>query len=85
MGSGALDLCYVASGRLDAVYAGVAGEGWSPWDYAAGSLLVTEAGGIMATVDGAEPFQIHGRSVLATGTTELCMEIQSTLQKAMLK
>lgn len=36
LGSGVLDLCYVASGRLDIAYAGVAGEGWKPWDYAAG-------------------------------------------------
>ena len=31
LGSGVLDLCYVASGRLDVVYAGVANEGWKPW------------------------------------------------------
>jgi myo-inositol-1(or 4)-monophosphatase len=30
IGSGVLDLCYVATGRLDVVYAGVAGEGWKP-------------------------------------------------------
>eukprot|EP00607_Mallomonas_marina_P010535 CAMPEP_0182418278 /NCGR_PEP_ID=MMETSP1167-20130531/2757_1 /TAXON_ID=2988 /ORGANISM="Mallomonas Sp, Strain CCMP3275" /LENGTH=274 /DNA_ID=CAMNT_0024592419 /DNA_START=234 /DNA_END=1055 /DNA_ORIENTATION=- len=75
LGSGALDLCYVACGRLDAVYAGVAGEGWSPWDYAAGSLMVTEAGGVMATVDGV-PFSLHGKSVLATSSVALSKEIQ---------
>jgi fructose-1,6-bisphosphatase/inositol monophosphatase family enzyme len=37
LGSGALDLCYVGAGRLDCLFAGVAGEGWSPWDYAAGA------------------------------------------------
>lgn len=31
IGSGVLDLCWVASSRLDVVYAGVANEGWKPW------------------------------------------------------
>ena len=44
LGSGVLDLCYVASGRLDAVYAGVADEGWRPWDYCAGIVIANEAG-----------------------------------------
>ena len=39
-----LDLCYVATGRLDVVYAGVASEGWKPWDYAAGMVVALEAG-----------------------------------------
>ncbi|WP_109211349.1 MULTISPECIES: inositol monophosphatase family protein [Microbacterium] len=40
-GSAALDLCYVAAGRLDGYFE----RGLAPWDLAAGSLLVTEAGG----------------------------------------
>jgi fructose-1,6-bisphosphatase/inositol monophosphatase family enzyme len=40
LGSGVLDLCYVACGRLDFIYAGVGGEGWKPWDYVAGSLYI---------------------------------------------
>ena len=44
LGSGVLDLCYVASGRLDVVYAGVADEGWKPWDYCAGLVVANEAG-----------------------------------------
>ena len=44
LGSGVLDLCYVASGRLDVVYAGVADEGWRPWDYCAGIVVANEAG-----------------------------------------
>jgi fructose-1,6-bisphosphatase/inositol monophosphatase family enzyme len=42
IGSGALDLAFVACGRFDAVYSGVAGEGWKPWDYAAGLILAQE-------------------------------------------
>lgn len=43
-GSAALDLSWVAAGRLDAYVEG----GLSPWDWAAGRLLVTEAGGIVS-------------------------------------
>jgi myo-inositol-1(or 4)-monophosphatase len=41
LGSAALDLCYVASGRLDGYYE----RGVHPWDVAAGALMVEEAGG----------------------------------------
>jgi len=40
-GAASLDLCYVAAGRLDAYYE----FGLYPWDFAAGSLIVSEAGG----------------------------------------
>ncbi len=43
LGSAALDLCYVAAGRFDAFWE----MGLSPWDIAAGSLLVQEAGGVV--------------------------------------
>jgi len=41
LGSGALDLCYVAAGRLDGCYE----QGFSAWDVAAGILILEEAGG----------------------------------------
>jgi len=41
IGSAALDLAYVAAGRLDGYFE----RGLNPWDHAAGALLVTEAGG----------------------------------------
>ena len=41
LGSGALDLCYVAAGRFDGCYE----QGFSAWDVAAGALIVEEAGG----------------------------------------
>ncbi|RJR18442.1 MAG: inositol monophosphatase [Desulfobacteraceae bacterium] len=47
-GSAAMDLCYVAAGRLDGFWE----EGLKPWDTAAGSLIVKEAGGRIATFDG---------------------------------
>ena len=47
-GSAALDLCSIASGRAELYFELIL----SPWDYAAGSLLVQEAGGIVTTVEG---------------------------------
>jgi myo-inositol-1(or 4)-monophosphatase len=47
-GSAALDLCYVAAGRLGAYYE----AGLKPWDVAAGVLLVEEAGGTCTDYDG---------------------------------
>ena len=46
-GSAALDLCYLAAGRIDAFYE----QKLSPWDYAAGTLIVKEAGGIIDSLD----------------------------------
>jgi myo-inositol-1(or 4)-monophosphatase len=50
MGSAALDLCYVACGRFDAYFE----YRLSPWDFAAGMLLVTEAGGTFRGSDGSD-------------------------------
>lgn len=49
-GSAALDLCYVAFGGGDVFFETCL----QPWDYAAGSLIVTEAGGIVTALDGNE-------------------------------
>ncbi|HLS82219.1 MAG TPA: inositol monophosphatase family protein [Steroidobacter sp.] len=49
-GAAALDLAYVAAGRLDAFWE----FGLAPWDTAAGALLITEAGGMVGTLSGAE-------------------------------
>ena len=53
MGAAALDLCYVAAGRYDAFFE----FSLAPWDFAAGSLIVTEAGGLLCTMEG-EPLPI---------------------------
>lgn len=47
-GSAALDICYVAAGRCELYFEHVL----SPWDYAAASLIVEEAGGIIKTKNG---------------------------------
>lgn len=55
-GAAALDLAYVAAGRLDGFFE----KGLKPWDIAAGSLLVTEAGGIVGTFDGEADYLYKG-------------------------
>jgi len=69
LGSGCLDLCFVASGRLDVVYAGLCDEGWKPWDYAAGLVICQEAGCTMESIKvqetpGCDGFDLYGKSVL---------------------
>lgn len=61
LGSAAIDLCYVAAGRLDGFWE----SDLKPWDIAGGALLVQEAGGIVTTQAG-EAFVSRGKSVLAT-------------------
>jgi myo-inositol-1(or 4)-monophosphatase len=56
-GSAALDLAWVAAGRMDAFWE----MGLSPWDIAAGALLVREAGGLVGDFDGGEGFLESGR------------------------
>jgi myo-inositol-1(or 4)-monophosphatase len=60
-GSAALNLCYIAAGRLDGYWE----QGLSPWDVAAGALIVTEAGGTVTDMRGA-PFRSRGREILAS-------------------
>ena len=43
-GCGVLDICYVATGRFDVVYTGIAEEGWKPWDYSAAMVIAEESG-----------------------------------------
>jgi fructose-1,6-bisphosphatase/inositol monophosphatase family enzyme len=81
MGSGVLDLAYVAAGRLDCLYSGVAGEGWCPWDYAAGALMVQEAGGSIKAIDGSS-FDLYGTGVVACATEELAVDVVRVLAKA---
>lgn len=59
-GAAALDLCYVAAGWYDAFFE----TGLSPWDVAAGSLIVTEAGGLVGNFTGEADF-LYQREVLA--------------------
>jgi myo-inositol-1(or 4)-monophosphatase len=59
-GAAALDLCYVAAGWYDGFFE----TGLNPWDVAAGSLIITEAGGLIGNFTG-EPDFLHKREVVA--------------------
>ena len=61
-GAAALDLAYVACGRLDAFWE----LGLSKWDMAAGALLITEAGGLVADPTGEQDFMESGDICAAT-------------------
>jgi len=58
-GSAALDLAYVAAGRLDGFWE----SGLNPWDIAAGALIVREAGGITTDYQGDENFLQLGQVI----------------------
>ena len=58
-GAAALDLAYVAAGRLDAFWE----LGLAPWDIAAGALLVRESGGLVSDMDGSDDFMESGNIV----------------------
>ena len=60
-GAASIDLAYVACGRLDGYWE----RGLSPWDLAAGIVLVEAAGGRVTAYDQG-PFQLHSGKVLAT-------------------
>jgi myo-inositol-1(or 4)-monophosphatase len=69
IGSAALDLCYVASGAMDAYYE----EGTNPWDVAAGGLIVAEAGGVFTECT---PLGVHsGKLAAAPGLHEELFEL----------
>src|SRR2546423_1548631 len=55
-GAAALDLAYVACGRLDAFWE----LGLAPWDMAAGALLIQEAGGLVADLKGEQTYMASG-------------------------
>jgi myo-inositol-1(or 4)-monophosphatase len=61
LGSAALTLCYLATGRID-TYVHLS---LSPWDIAAAALIVEEAGGRVTSPDG-KPWTVHSKSYVAT-------------------
>src|SRR5438874_12608522 len=61
-GAAALDLAYVACGRLDAFWE----LGLSPWDMAAGALLILESGGLVGDLQGEQTFLETGDIAAAT-------------------
>lgn len=67
LGSAALDLAYIACGRSDLFFE----RDLKPWDYAAGMLLVEEAGGTVIDYSGKRPAAVHNSDIIAgNGKTE---------------
>jgi myo-inositol-1(or 4)-monophosphatase len=61
LGSAAIDLCYVAAGRMDGFWE----SDLKPWDIAGGALVVTEAGGQVSDMNGSA-FDSRRGHILAT-------------------
>jgi myo-inositol-1(or 4)-monophosphatase len=61
-GAAALDLAYVAAGRMDAFWE----LGLAPWDMAAGALMVQEAGGLVGDLSGDSTYLESGDIAAAT-------------------
>ena len=72
-GAASLDLCYVAAGFYDGFFE----TGLSPWDIAAGSLIITEAGGLVGNFTG-EPDFMYQREIVA-GTPRIYGQLVKTL------
>ncbi len=75
LGSAATDLSYVACGRYDAFYE----YNLNPWDVAAGSLLVSEAGGKVSDFTGGNNF-LFGKEIIACNT-KMYNEFQKYIEK----
>ncbi len=65
VGSAAVELAYIASGRADVFF----GRYLKPWDYAAGLCIVREAGGVVSGLDGALDLSKWNEHVLAAGAS----------------
>jgi myo-inositol-1(or 4)-monophosphatase len=72
-GAAALDLCYVAAGYYDGFFE----TGLNPWDIAAGSLIITEAGGLIGNFTG-EADYLYQREVVA-GNPKVYAQLVSIL------
>lgn len=75
LGSAALNLCYVAMGRLDGYWASTL----SVWDVAAGILIAAEAGAVVTALDGS-PFCLAQPQLCAVATEALQAELLPRLQ-----
>jgi myo-inositol-1(or 4)-monophosphatase len=75
-GAAALDLAFVAAGRFDAYWE----RGLSPWDMAAGLLMVREAGGFITDLDGGEAMFATGDII--AGNETMHREVLALLKSA---
>jgi myo-inositol-1(or 4)-monophosphatase len=77
LGSAALNLCYVASGRLD----GYSAASVNSWDVAAGVLILREAGGVLSSLDGGQ-FDLARPKFACAGTVALHAQLLEILARA---
>ena len=63
LGSAATDLAYVAAGRFEAFYE----HGLKPWDVAAGTIILRQAGGKVSDFNGGDKFLFNGEMVASNG------------------
>lgn len=76
-GCAAISLAYLARGTVDFF----SNDNLNPWDYAAGVLLITEAGGYVCNTDGSE-FDLMRHQFIAGSTQKLCQEIVLAIKEA---
>lgn len=76
-GSAALELCLMAAGFAELFFE----MRLMPWDFAAASLVLTEAGGVVCGFDGKKPSPLKPSLFLAANTQEGCERIRQTVQK----
>lgn len=74
-GAAALDLAYVAAGRLDGFWE----FGLSPWDMAAGALMITESGGLVSDLAGENRYMDTGNIVC--GNPKIFVELLQTVSR----
>jgi myo-inositol-1(or 4)-monophosphatase len=74
-GSAALDLAYIAAGRIDGMWM----RGLARWDIAAGALLVTEAGGLIGDFEGGANYMKSGNTV--AGTPKCFKQLSTIVRK----
>lgn len=76
LGSAALNLCFLACGRVDAYWA----SNLNAWDIAAGLVILGEAGGVLRAIHG--EFDLFQPNFIASSTRKLGEEISGTLEMA---
>lgn len=75
MGAAAIDLAYIACGRMDGFFE----LKLSPWDIAAGALLITEAGGMISDFNGSDDYLF--KSELLAGNPVIYNEMREVLHR----
>lgn len=81
IGSAAIDLCYLAAGRFDAFWE----VSLHPWDYAAGKLIIEEAGGTFTDLEGNPYSSLHEGPILASNGQlhdQMVKKIRETIDHA---